>query len=102
MLYDSARQMVPGAGRNIVSGAEPIVFARRCGSMAQHVSWQMSSPIIPLVTVMCWPLLATQFWLEMTGALLHRAGTETDSNVSGGQLPVPDAIQETMDSKLFA
>jgi hypothetical protein len=70
--------------------------------MAQHISWQMSSPIIPAVTLMCWPLLAAQFWLEMTGALLHREGRETDSHDIDGQLPVPDPIQETMDSKMFA
>ena len=70
--------------------------------MAQNLSRQTPSPLIPVVTLICWPLLATQLWLEMSGALLDPRGAETDSQDRSGQLPVPDAIQDTMDSKIFA
>lgn len=70
--------------------------------MAQHIPPQSPSFVTPIFALLCWPLLATQFWLEMTGAVLSRDSAETDSGDASGQLPVPDAIQDTMDAKLFA
>ena len=54
-----------------------------------------------VVTIMCWPVLVTQFWLEMTTNML-RCQAETDRGDNEGQLPVPDAIQDSMDSEIFA
>ena len=76
--------------------------ARRWVGMAKELSPQSPALMAPVVSLMCWPLLAAQFWLGMVGAVVQDRGKETDAGDTGGQLPVPDALQDTMDSELFA
>ena len=68
----------------------------------QSQSASTSPPATLMVTLFFWPLLWTQAWFTMAGAVAGNRRQETDRANTDGQLPVPDPIQDSMDSEIFA